>query len=248
MNLYLVTGTTTGIGAALRDALAADPANCLVTLSRAADNGSSPANIFLDLADPASIDAAFARAMTAAGSKHFERAALINNAGVVGPVGRFDRIDCAGLQTNLQVNLMGPMRLATLFANATRAIADRRLIVHISSGAAKRAIAGWSAYCTAKAGLEMATRVAALEAAQHDPALIVCSLAPGVVDTPMQGRVRAVSAEDFPEVERFRGMKADGTLRPAADVARDIIKLIHDNRLENGANHDIREILHATSS
>ncbi|MBI3716844.1 MAG: SDR family NAD(P)-dependent oxidoreductase [Betaproteobacteria bacterium] len=248
MNLYLVTGTTTGIGAALRDALAADPANCLVTLSRAAENGKAPVNIFLDLAKPETIAAAFGRAMTAAGGGRFERAVLINNAGVVGPVGRFDRIDGEALQANLQVNLVGPMQLATLFANATRSIADRRLIVHISSGAAKRAIAGWSAYCVAKAGLEMAARVAALEAAQHDPALTICSLAPGVVDTPMQGRVRATSADDFPDVERFRGMKADGALRPAADVAQDIIRLIHGNRLENGGNHDIREMLHATGS
>ncbi len=244
MDFYLITGTTTGIGAALRDHLAADPGNRVVTLSRASDSAAAPANIFLDLAHPATIAAAFKRAMAAAGNGPFGRAVLINNAGVAGPVARFDRVEGEALQQNLNVNLLGPMRLTTLFANATRGLAAERMVVNISSGAAKRAIAGWSAYCTAKAGLEMATRVAALEAAAGDPTLKICSLAPGVVDTPMQGRVRSASAEDFPDLPRFQAMKADGTLRPAADVARDIVSLLQSNRLENGGNHDIRELLH----
>ena len=45
-----------------------------------------------------------------------------------------------------------------------------------------------------KAALEMATRVAALEA---EPGLGICSLAPGVVDTPMQAVVRSADASAF---------------------------------------------------
>ncbi len=248
MNFYLITGTTTGIGAALRDELVNDAGNRVVTLSRAADSDATPgvaANVFLDFVHPGTIDGAFERAMSHAGAGPFTRAVLINNAGVAGPVGRFDAIDGEALHHNLLVNLLGPMRLSTLFANATRGKASSRLIVNISSGAAKRAIAGWSAYCTAKSGLEMATRVAALEAETNDPTLKICSLAPGVVDTPMQGRVRSASKEDFPDVERFRNMKSEGALRPSPDVARDIIALIQADRFSNGGNHDLREMNHA---
>jgi NAD(P)-dependent dehydrogenase (short-subunit alcohol dehydrogenase family) len=121
-------------------------------------------------------------------------------------------------------------------------LAAQRLVVNISSGAAKRAMAGWSAYCTSKAALEMATRVAALEATTNDPTLAICSLAPGVVDTPMQTLIRSASETDFPDVARFRAMKADGVLRDAHEVARDILNLIDTNRLTNGGNFDIREM------
>ena len=134
------------------------------------------------------------------------------------------------------------MALSRLFANATRAIAARRLIVNISSGAAKRAIAGWSAYCAAMAGLEMATRVAALEASANDPTLSICSLAPGVVDTGMQTLIRETNETQFPDVARFRAMKADGVLRDAHDVATEIAALIAGDRLTNGGNFDIREL------
>ena len=122
---------------------------------------------------------------------------------------------------------------------ATRGLASQRLIVNISSGAAKRAIAGWSVYCAAKAGLEMATRVAALEAPAD---LAICSLAPGVVDTPMQANVRVATVSDFPDGDKFRAMKADGILRDANVVAREIIQLIEGGKLTNGGNFDIREL------
>jgi benzil reductase ((S)-benzoin forming) len=242
MNLYIVTGSSRGIGAALRDVLATDANNLVFTFSRAATTNTAPFNVKLDVSDLNAIEAAFAELTARIGAKHFDRAVLINNAGVVSPVGAFDQIGAAETGHNLIVNLAAPMVLSRLFANATRAIAAQRLIVNISSGAAKRAIAGWSAYCAAKAGLEMATRVAALETTANDPTLSVCSLAPGVVDTGMQTQVREASEKQFPDVARFRAMKADGVLRDAHDVATAIVALIAGNKLTNGGNFDIREL------
>lgn len=242
MNLVLVTGTTKGIGAALRDVFAADPKNLVITLSRAQDTASPPYNVNLDLGDLGAIEPAFEAVSARFRHQRFERAVLINNAGVVSPVGTFDQIGAAETGRNLIVNVAAPMVLSRLFAAATRQNAAQRFIVNISSGAAKRAIAGWSAYCAAKAALEMATRVAALEASANDPTLSICSLAPGVVDTDMQGLVRGTTEKEFPDVARFRAMKADGVLRDAHDVAREIATLIAGNRLTNGGNFDIREL------
>ncbi|MEQ1516991.1 MAG: SDR family NAD(P)-dependent oxidoreductase [Usitatibacteraceae bacterium] len=242
MNLVIITGTTKGIGAALRDVFAADANNFVVTLSRAPTTDSSPFNVYLDLGDLGVIESAFAAVLVRIGTQRFERAVLINNAGVVSPVGAFDQVSAAGISYNLTVNVAAPMVLAQLFAQATPQLALNRLIVNISSGAAKRAIAGWSAYCAAKAALEMATRVAALEASANDPTLSICSLAPGVVDTDMQGLIRGTSEKDFPDVARFRAMKADGALRDAHDVAKEIAALIASNKLTNGGNFDIREL------
>ena len=239
MNLYLITGTTKGLGAALRDELARDVDNVVICLSRAPSHDGEPANIYVDLADIASIAPAFSVIESRIAGKRWRRAALLNNAGVVGPVDSFDRLDPLAIANNINVNLVAPMVLQGLFANATRDCADTRLVVNISSGAAKRAIAGWSAYCAAKAGLEMATRTAAFSI---DNGLTICSLAPGVVDTPMQAEVRALNESAFPDVVRFRAMKIDRVLREAGDVARDIVKLIKENKLTHGGNFDIREL------
>jgi len=242
MNLAIVTGTTKGIGAALRDVLAVDADSLVITLSRAPTTIESPVNIQLDVSDLLAIKPAFAEAMAHAGNRQFEHAVLINNAGVVSPVGTFDQIGATETANNLMVNIAAPMILAGLFASATRHIAKQRLVVNISSGAAKRAIAGWSAYCAAKAALEMATRVAALEASASDQSLSICSLAPGVVDTAMQGLIRETTESEFPDVARFRAMKADGVLRDAHDVAAEIVALIAKGKLTNGGNFDIREL------
>ncbi len=117
-----------------------------------------------------------------------------------------------------------------------------RRIVNISSGAARRPIFGWGAYCAAKAGLDMASRVAQLEAATRGHPVEVSSLAPGVIDTGMQETVRGASPEDFVDVERFRAMKTEGTLRSAADVAADILRLEAAGKLQGDAIQDLRQI------
>lgn len=242
MNLYIVTGTTKGLGLALRTVLASVDSNRVIALSRAPDQLADAvnANIHADFSDIASIETAFEKIALLLVDQHFEQAVLINNAGVVLPVAAFDALDSVELAHNIAVNLAAPMIAMSRFATLTRACASRRLIINISSGAARHPVAGWSVYCAAKAGLEMATQVAALEAGARDSTLTICALAPGVVDTPMQSQIRAASVARFPEVERFRDMKTNGVLRPADDVAHDIVQLIASGKLTHGGSFDIR--------
>jgi benzil reductase ((S)-benzoin forming) len=239
MNLYIVTGTTNGIGAALKNALSRAADTRLICLSRAPTAAAPVDNVHVDLADIGSVEEAFAQCVAMTGQGRFERAVLINNAGVLKPLARFDALDAMELAANLNVNVNAPMLLTGAFANAFRSRADARLVVNISSGAAKRAIAGWSAYCTSKAALEMATRVAAVEA---EPGLAICSLAPGVVDTPMQTAVRGADEDVFPDRPRFQAMKDEGTLRRPEEVATDILAAIAQGKLANGGNFDLREM------
>ncbi len=250
MNIFVVTGTSRGLGRALADELAADPQNMVVEMGRAgtAKNGRNTL-IVADFANVRSVEEAFASLAALVAGRHFEYAVLINNAGVVLPVARFDKIDAAALETNFAVNVTAPILATKAFANITRSIAARRLVVGISSGAARRAVRGWTAYCAAKSALEMATRVMAEEARIDDPTLSICTLAPGVVDTAMQATIRDTTEEAFPEVARFRDLKESGALRDATAVARDIISLFHppagQDQLLNGGNYDIRELNHA---
>jgi benzil reductase ((S)-benzoin forming) len=220
MNLYIVTGTRRGLGEALAKRITADKRNELIGISRPD----------VDLADSASIARAFEAIGKRIAATTYEKAVLINNAGVIEPVAPLDRADPGDIERNLAVNLVAPMLLMRLFLGATEHVKLRR-VINISSGAGRRPIFGWSAYCAAKAGLDMATRVVALEAQVRGLAIEAVSLAPGVIDTGMQGTVRSVSAEDFVDVERFRQMKAEGALRPADDVAADILAAERDGRL-----------------
>ncbi len=232
MNLYIVTGTTQGLGAALAERIAADPDNELVAIGRAPD-GPIPggARFEADLADSAALERACDRVEARIRGKRYARAVLVNNAGVVAPVAPLEAVDAAALERNLAVNLVAPMLLMRRFLRMTEGAAGVRRVINISSGAGRRPIAGWSAYCAAKAGLDMASRVAALEARSRGLAVEVASLAPGVIDTAMQGTVRGASEADFADVERFRKMKAEGQLRPPADVAADILRLEAAGRL-----------------
>jgi benzil reductase ((S)-benzoin forming) len=243
MNLYIVTGTTQGLGQALAQGIAKEPDNELLCLSRAPEGPvAGGANFHADLADARVLEEAFDRIELRIRDRRFAKAVLINNAGVVAPVGPLERIEAGDLARNLAVNLVAPMLLMRRFLRATAGIAALRRIVNISSGAARRPIAGWAAYCAAKAGLDMATRTVAVDcqAAGHDVQAV--SLAPGVIDTGMQGLVRSSDASDFPDVERFRQMKSEGALRPAADVAADILRLEAQGKLAGDAVLDLRTL------
>lgn len=231
MNLYLVTGTSRGLGAALARRIAAVKDNELIELSRPG----------VDVADRAALEAAFDRIEPAIRANACAKAVLINNAGIVDPVAPLERADGAALERNLAVNLVAPMVLMRRFLAATAHVPLRR-IVNISSGAGRRPISGWAAYCAAKAGLDMATRVVALESQSRGLAVEAVSLAPGVIDTGMQQTVRAAAAEDFADVARFREMKEQGVLRDAEDVAADILRLEAAGKLAGDAVLDLRAL------
>ena len=240
MNLYIVTGTTKGLGKAFAERIAGHPANELVALARAAD-GPIPGGIRfqLDLGDTAAIERVFDRVEARVKAKTYEKAVLINNAGLVSPVGRIDRMDARELEHNLTVNLVAPLLLMRRFLLATTGIKVRR-VINISSGAGRRPIAGWGPYCAAKAGLDMASRVAAQE--MSGKGVDIVSLAPGVIDTDMQGVVRGSTAEDFPDVQRFQQMKTNGELRHADDVAAEILRHERAGKLTGDALLDLRTL------
>jgi len=243
MNLYIVTGPTRGLGKALCEQIGRLADTELIALGRAPDAPvPGGARLEVDLADTAALDRACDRIEQRIRGKRYEKAVLINNAGIVEPVAPLEDVSAADLERNLVVNLVAPMLLMRRFILATEGIAMLRRIVNISSGAGRRPLSGWSAYCASKAGLDMASRVVALEAqARHRPVEVV-SLAPGVIDTDMQATVRSAPEAAFADVERFRKMKEEGHLRTAESVAADILRAEAEGRLRGDAVLDLRSL------
>ena len=243
MNLYIVTGSTRGLGKALCDAIGGVSGNELIALGRAPDAPvPGGARLEVDLADTAALEKTCDRIEQRIRGKHYEKAVLVNNAGIVEPVAPLEQTTGADLERNLAINLVAPLLLMRRFLLATEGVALLRRIINISSGAGRRPISGWSAYCASKAGLDMATRVVALEAESRHRAVEVVSLAPGVIDTGMQETVRSVSEAQFADVERFRKMKDEGQLRSPEDVAADILRAESEGRLRGDAVLDLRSL------
>jgi NAD(P)-dependent dehydrogenase (short-subunit alcohol dehydrogenase family) len=131
-----------------------------------------------DVSDQASVEAAVRSVSDRFGSVR----ALVNNAGVIDPIGLLHETDPAVWMRLIQINISGVM-LASREVLPGMIAAGQGVIINMSSGAALNPVAGWSAYCTSKAGLNMLTR--ALDAEYGDQGIRVHDFIPGVVGTDM---------------------------------------------------------------
>lgn len=166
---------------------------------------------------------------------------VVHNAATLQPVAPLLDVDPTAWIDHMAINVHAPLFLTQLMVPHMRAGSR---ILHVSSGAAHNPYRGWGAYCTSKAALHMIYQV--LREELHERGILIGSARPGVVDTPMQGEVRASSPEVFPDLQRFVDLKDEGRLQAPDQVAKFLTWLLLDVEDERFSvqEWDVRDAAH----
>jgi len=226
----IITGASRGIGRAATERIARagasvvlvarDPELLEASVGDLSRQDLEAIGVEADVADIEQVDAVIEATLD-----QFKRVdILVNNAAVVWPLEEVADVDPDEWAYGVQVNLIGPFNMVRA---ALPSMLERGYgrILNIGSAAASYPMAGASAYCASKAGLDMFTRTLALEL-RGKPVEVV-GLDPGMVDTDMQADVRSVdTSESGLDFGIWHQMYVDGSLMPATEIARSILWLV----------------------
>jgi len=189
----LVTGAASGIGAEVAVKLARDGAAVAVNgrrpdavaavVARIEQAGGRAVAVIGDVSDPDDAARLVRETDEQLGGLHV----LVNNAGMQEQT-PFLELDLDTWRKQLSVDLDGPFLMASA---ACRLMAPRGggVVVNVTSVHEHQPRPGYAAYCSAKAGLGMLTKVLARELA--DRGIRAVAVAPGAIETPMQGEQSA---------------------------------------------------------
>lgn len=153
----LVTGTTSGVGAAVaRQLLSAG--HRVIAIARRADQAQEAPGLIpyaCDLADPQATVALMAQIV----ATNPELTVVINNAGIQLPLRLDDpALDPAALERELAVNLLAPAIVARAVLPRFSASTEPTAIVNVTSGLAFHPKTTTALYCASKAGLHSLTQ------------------------------------------------------------------------------------------
>ncbi len=190
----IITGASRGIGAATAAELAAVGAQVVLaarsesTIRHNArvirDNGGQAEAVACDVSNYKDMQGLISHCESTFGRLDI----LINNAGVIEPIGHLTTSDADAWGHATDINFKGVyhgMRAALPLMQTQQS----GVIVNVGSGAAYSALEGWSHYCAAKAAAAMLTKCAHKEVAASG--VRVFGLTPGTVATEMQILIKA---------------------------------------------------------
>ncbi len=215
--MHIITGISRGLGAGIVEALLASNEE-IIGIGRSNPFGDKIDFVHCDLGDPKAVEAIQFNSLEG-------DVTLINNAGIIGDIGRISKQDQSDLERVMQVNVFAPMAL-TRKVYAQLQEDQKFTLVNISSGAANRSIPSWASYCASKAALNRLTENFYVEEQEQNRNVIAYAVAPGVIDTGMQAEIRAAAPEDFSERDNFVRMKEEGLLYSPEEAANRLLRLL----------------------
>ncbi|MFT6204930.1 MAG: benzil reductase ((S)-benzoin forming) [Spirosomataceae bacterium] len=241
MKYFIITGASKGIGAGIAKELLKQ-GNTVIGISRS--KNPELTNLIqhsVDLANTETLETTFSEILQTIDLGKATGIFLINNAGLLAPMKPIQKASGSEIAKHINVNVIAPMILSSVFIRELAELNIRKRILNISSGAGKNPYFGWSAYCTSKAGIDMFSRTVSVEQQETKNPVEVISFAPGVVDTEMQSEIRATDEEDFINLPRFKEMHEAGVLQDSDTVGKFIADYLQSDRFEDGGVVDIRD-------
>ena len=226
----LVTGAGRGIG----NAVAGDLARAGATVAVVARSADRLADVVQEIRAAGGGAAAYAVDLTSlsAAQELATRAArelgaidvLVNNAGMVAPLGPTESLDAAEIQASYRLNVLAPMVLSAAVIPTMRARNWGR-IVNVSSGivANPAGMVGANTYAGVKSALEAHSRNLAAEL--DGTGITVNVYRPGRVDTAMQSWIRSQDPARVGGglVDRFAAAYQAGELITPAESAAALV-------------------------
>lgn len=233
-----ISGASSGIGRALAESVPWPDARIIGISRRPPPTGE---HLAADLSQPASwpiVGDSFRSVLVAFTG---DRAVFVHAAGSVDPLSFAAEADPSAYTAGVLLNSASAQVLGQSFLGAaTGRPGGGSALVMLTSGAARSIYPGWTAYGAAKAGVDHWVRNAGAEQ-QVRGGVLVLAVAPGVVDTGMQDRLRDASETDFPQRAKFVELHQAHQLSSPADVATRIWALL-DAGLPNGSVLDLRDL------
>lgn len=155
-----------------------------------------------------------------------EEIVLINNAGRIGEIVPFQETTFADFKATMDLNLMAVMALCHKVLNL-KLDGQKLTMVNISSGAGRNTIPSWTPYCTSKAAIDHFSSNLQAELEESQSSVRVYSVAPGVVDTEMQGIIREADATKFSALQKFHALHENHQLQTPAYIAKELFELVN---------------------
>ncbi len=227
MKNVVITGASRGIGLGIAR-WCVDRGYGVAACARSPIDVPSALCVSVDVTDVAAVDRFAAEAIGALGSIDL----WINNAGIIEPIRFAHDLTSEDVRRVFDVNVLGVFHGSRAYARHVRAVGSG-VLINVSSGAAQRAYAGWSAYCASKAAVDRFTEALQIEEEAHG--LRAHAVAPGVVDTAMQSAIRSSDMADFPMRPRFEQLLADQAFFSEEHVARALVAMAFDPAHRPGA-------------
>ncbi len=194
----IVTGGASGIGAACAETLAREGAKVLITdiddtlgqsvLDRITAAGGEASFLHQDVSDDTAWPDVIATAVRLYGGLHI----MVANAGI-GVGGLVVEMSLADWRRQTAVNLDGVF-MSAKYSIPAMAKSGGGSIVIMSSVAGLRGAAGLAGYCATKGGVRLFAKALALECAAMGVNVRVNSVHPGIIDTPIWGKIPAGGA------------------------------------------------------
>ena len=220
--VFIITGANRGLGKAFVDILINREDSFIISISRRMSENQksySPKNFyFLDTDLSSNWPTQKISVLKRIIGK--ENIYFINNASIIDPILKIEDLTKKAIDVVISVNIKSTIMITKFLLKNFKH--NKLSFVNISSGAANRTIANWSLYCSSKAFIKMFFNTAEIEYEQHQ----FFNIDPGVMDTNMQKSLRD---SDFPDIENFKKLQEEGSLKSPSDVAEDILKKITIN-------------------